>query len=83
MKKLVLAAVCAVGLGLAASAGASAAPLASGLDGVNMSPIQQAQTVIIEPGRRHRPRCERVTRCRVRPNGVKVCRTETICHRHW
>jgi hypothetical protein len=79
MKTILLSAVCAIGLAVGVSA-ASAAPLASGLDGVNVSPIVKTQTVIIE-GRRHRPICERVTRCHVRPNGVRVCRTERICRR--
>jgi hypothetical protein len=83
MKKFVLAAACVIGLGFAASTGASAAPLAAGLDGVNFSPIHKAQTVVITPGHErwhhHRPRCERVTRCRIRPNGVRVCRTEKVC----
>ena len=86
MKKIVLAAVCAIGLALAASTGASAAPLAAGLDGVNISPIQKAQTIVINPGRRYDrrwrgPRCERVTRCRVGAYGRRVCRTERICRR--
>lgn len=79
MRKIVVSAICALGLGLAASTGASAAPIGSALDGVNMSPIQKTQTVVIEHGRRHRPRCERVTRCHVRGNGVRVCRTERVC----
>jgi hypothetical protein len=81
MRTIILTAVCALGLGLAASTGASAAPLGAALEGVNMSSIQEAQVVVVTPGRRHRPRCERVTRCRVRANGVRVCRTERVCHR--
>jgi hypothetical protein len=84
MKKFVLAVAFVIGLGFAAS-GASAAPLAAGLDGVNFSPIHKAQSIVITPGgerwHHRRPRCERVSRCRVRPNGVRVCRTETVCHR--
>ena len=81
MKKFVLATVCAIGLGLAASTGASAVPLASGLDGVNVSSIVKAQTVIIERGRRHPRFCRTVTRCRVGAFGRRVCRTERICRR--
>jgi hypothetical protein len=86
MKNFVLAAVCALGLSLTASAGASAAPLAgAAFDGINMSPIQQAQVVIVAPGHRrfHRARvCRRVTRCFTRHHGRRVCRVETVCRRY-
>lgn len=81
MKKFVLAAVCALGLGLAASTGASAAPLAGALDGVAMSPIQQAQVVVVTPGRRHyrRPVCRTYTRCHINRYGRRICRAERVC----
>ena len=85
MRSIVLTAACALGLAFATLGGASAAPLASGLDGVNVSPIEKAQTIVVTPGRRYDrwrgPRCERITRCRVGPYGRRVCRTERICRR--
>ena len=85
MKRFVFAAVCAVGLGLAAPTAASAAPIAGALDGINLSPIQKAQVVIVTPGRRHyrRPVCRAVTRCYINRHGRRICRTETVCPRRW
>jgi hypothetical protein len=74
MRTIVLTAACALGLGLAAMSGASAAPLASGLDTVgNASPIQQVQW--------RGPRCRVVTRCFRNHWGRRICRTERICRR--
>jgi hypothetical protein len=86
MRTIILSAVCALGLALAASTGASAAPIGAALDGVNMSPVQEAQVVVVTPGHRHfrrvyRPVCRTVTRCRIGAYGRRVCRTERICRR--
>lgn len=75
MRTIVLTAACALGLGLAAMSGASAVPLASGLDNVvNASPVEQVQW-------RRGPRCRMVTRCFRNHWGRRICRTERICRR--
>lgn len=88
MRTIILSAVCALGLGLAASTGASAAPLGAALDGVNMSPIQQAQVVVVAPGHPryrayHHPVCRTITRCHIGAYGRRICRTERVCRRAW
>jgi hypothetical protein len=82
MRTILLSAACALGLALAASTGASAAPLGSALNDLQLSPLQEAQVVVIGPGRRHRPFCRVYTRCRVTPFGRRICRTERVCRRY-
>jgi hypothetical protein len=74
MRKIVLSAVFALGMGLAASTGASAAPLAAGLNGLSTAPnasmIEQVQW------RRH-CRTDRV--CRRGPYGRRHCVVRRVC----
>lgn len=88
MRSIVLTAACALALGVAAFGGASAAPLAGALDGVNVSPIENAQVVIVTPGRRHYreprvhfrgPVCRTFTRCHINRFGRRICATERVC----
>jgi hypothetical protein len=79
MRKIVLSAVCALGLGLAATAGASAAPVAGLSGAANYTAIQEAQYVVVRPG--HRRVCRTVTVCRRGWHGRRICRTERVCRR--
>ncbi|MEI9805205.1 MAG: hypothetical protein WDN48_13120 [Pseudolabrys sp.] len=73
MRTILCSALLAAGLALAASTGASAAPVA-GLEGAaNFSPIEQVQY-----GGRH---CRSVTICRRGEFGRRHCRTERVCGR--
>lgn len=74
MRMIILSAVCALGLGLFASTGASAAPIAGLSGAANYTPIEQVQF------RRHRV-CRVVTRCHRGFRGRRICRTERICRR--
>ena len=76
MRKIVLSAVFALGMGLAASTGASAAPLATGLaNGATVAPnASMIQDVAW--------RCRRVTVCRRGYHGRRFCETRRVC-RHW
>jgi hypothetical protein len=76
MRKIVLSTVFAVGLGLAASTGASATPLSTGLTtGVTAAPnASMIQDVAW--------RCRRVTVCHRGWHGRRVCETRRVC-RHW
>lgn len=76
MRKIVLSAVFALGMGLAASTGASAAPLSAGLTNAataapNASMIQDVAWA-----------CRRWTTCHRGPYGRRVCQTRRVC-RHW
>lgn len=76
MRKIVLSAVFALGMGLAASTGASATPLSIGLtNGATASP----NASLIEDVAM---RCRRVTTCHRGWHGRRVCETRRIC-RHW
>ena len=76
MRKIVLSAVFALGMGLAASTGASATPLSIGLSNgataaPNASLIQDVAW-----------RCRRVTVCHRGYHGRRVCTVRRVC-RHW
>jgi len=76
MRKIVLSAVFALGMGLAASTGASATPLSIGLTSgaaaaPNVSLIEDVAW-----------RCRRVTVCHRGWHGRRVCETRRVC-RHW
>jgi hypothetical protein len=76
MRKIVLSAVFALGMGLAASTGASATPLSVGLSNgatatPNASLIQDVAW-----------RCRRVTTCHRGYHGRRVCNVRRVC-RHW
>jgi hypothetical protein len=77
MRKIVLSAVFALGMGLAASTGASAAPLSAGLSaGATAAPnASMIETVAMV--------CRRMTVCHRGRYGRRVCRTERVCRRHW
>jgi hypothetical protein len=71
MKKIVLGALFALGLGLAGMSGASAAAIGGINNGAtNYSPIVQAAYG-----------CRRVTICRRGEYGHRHCHVERVCHR--
>jgi hypothetical protein len=77
MRKIVLSAVFALGMGLAASTGASAAPLSTGIaNGAaaapNASMIQDVALV-----------CRRVTVCHRGRYGRRICEVRRVCRRVW
>jgi hypothetical protein len=77
MRKIVLSAVFALGMGLVASTGASATPLSAGLSTgatavPNASLIQDVAW-----------RCRRITVCHRGRYGRRVCRVERVCRRWW
>ena len=73
MRMIALSALVALGLGFAATTGASAAP-ASGLSqGLNASSLLQDVAV----------RCRNVRVCRVGPYGGRRCHWERVCRRVW
>ena len=76
MRKIVLSAVFALGMGLAASTGASATPLSVGLS--NGAAATPNASLIEDVAYR----CRRITVCRRGPYGHRHCRTERVC-RHW
>ena len=76
MRKIVLSAVFALGMGIAASTGASATPLSIGLtSGAAAAP----NASLIEDVAW---RCRRVTVCHRGWHGRRVCETRRVC-RHW
>jgi hypothetical protein len=87
MRKIVLSALLAAGLGLAGIAGAAAAPASATLGAAApaASLVKQAQVVIIGPRRPryHRPRryryCYNVRRCYRTGYGRLVCRVRRVC----
>jgi hypothetical protein len=75
MRKIVLSAVFALGMGLAASTGASATPLSVGLStGAAAAP----NASLIEDVAY---RCRRVTVCHRGYHGRRVCRVNRVCRR--
>jgi len=77
MRKIVLSAVFALGMGLAASTGASATPLSIGLSSgaaasPNASLLQDVRMV-----------CRRVTVCHRGYHGRRVCETRRTCRERW
>ena len=81
MRMILLSALFALGVGLAGMPGAGAAPAAAGLDGsANVSLIQQAQVIIVDPRRR---RCRSVRVCRIDVYGYRHCHTERVCRGRW
>ncbi len=83
MRKIVLSALFAAGIGLAGMAGAAAAPASLTLEGVApASPVTLAQVVIVGPRRyrRHRHRvCRPVRRCYYTRYHRRVCTVRTVC----
>ena len=77
MRKIVLSAVFALGMGLAASTGASATPLSAGLGtGATAAPhASLLQDVAVV--------CRRVTTCHRGMYGRRVCRTARVCRSRW
>lgn len=77
MRKIVLSAVFALGMGLAASTGASAAPLSAGLStGAIAAPnASMVETVAMV--------CRRMTTCHRGAYGRRVCRTTRVCRHRW
>jgi hypothetical protein len=73
MKKIVLSALFALGLGMAATTGATAATLGSGLSTaqLNASLVEKAAYA-----------CRRVTTCHRGVYGRRVCTVRRVC-RHW
>jgi hypothetical protein len=76
MRKIVLSAVFALGMGLAASTGASAAPLSTGL--ANGAAVAPNASIIQDVAWA----CRRIRVCHRGPHGRRWCRIERIC-RHW
>ena len=76
MRKIVLSAVLALGMGLAASTGASATPLSIGL--TNGAAAAPNASLIEDVAWR----CRRVTVCHRGRYGRRVCETRRVC-RHW
>lgn len=77
MRKIVLSAVFALGMGLAASTGASAAPLSTGLaNGATAAPnASMIQDVALI--------CRRIRVCHRGAYGRRWCRVERVCRRVW
>jgi hypothetical protein len=77
MRKIVLSAVFALGMGLAASTGASAAPLSTGLaNGATVTPnASMIQDVALI--------CRNIRVCHRGPYGRRWCRIERVCRRVW
>ncbi len=76
MRKIVLSTVFALGMGIAASTGASATPLSTGLSTgavavPNASLIEDVALI-----------CRRITVCHHR-YGRRVCRVERVCRHRW
>ena len=77
MRKIVLSAVFALGMGLAAATGPSAAPLSTGLaSGATAAPNASIIQDVAY-------RCRRITVCHRGPYGRRVCRTERVCRHRW
>ena len=75
MRKIVLSAVFALGMGLAAATGASAAPLATGLaNGATAAPNASIVQDVAY-------RCRHITVCRRGPYGHRRCHVERVCRR--
>ena len=74
MKTIVLAALFALGLGLAGMSGASAATLGGGIDQAakTNSLIEEAALI-----------CRRIEVCRRGPYGHRHCHWERVCRRVW
>jgi hypothetical protein len=77
MRKIVLSAVFALGMGLAASTGVSATPLSTGLStgataAPNASLIEDVAII-----------CRRITVCHRGYYGRRVCRVERVCRHRW
>ena len=89
MRKIVLSALFAAGIGLAGVTGAAAAPASpapySAVPAASM--IIPAQAIIVGPRHHYRYRhrvCRPVRRCWTTPYGRVVCRVHTVCHwRRW
>ena len=83
MRKIVLTALFAAGIGLAGVAGAAAAPASPTLNGVApASLVTPAQVVIVGPRRYRRPRhrvCRPVRRCYYTRHR-RVCTVRTVCY---
>lgn len=83
MRMILLSALFALGVGLAGSTAASAAPI-SGLSKAltTNSLLTEAQIYIVPPRRYRRPpvRCRTVRVCRITPYGRR-CHNERICRR--
>jgi len=89
MRKIVLSALFAAGIGLAGLTGAAAAPASPNLNGAvpAASMVTQAQVIVVGPRRHYRNRhrvCRPVRRCWRNRYGRLVCRVYTRCYwRRW
>jgi len=77
MRKIVLSAVFALGMGLAASTGASAAPLSTGLaNGATVAPnASMIQDVALI--------CRRIRVCHRGYHGRRFCEVRRVCRHVW
>ena len=75
MRKIVLSAVFALGMGLAASTGASAAPLSNGLTSGATAAPNATMIQDVAWG------CRRTTVCHRGRYGRRVCETRRVCRR--
>jgi hypothetical protein len=79
MRKIVLSALLALGVGFAATNGASAAPAAAGIaDAAAANSLVQKSYVVIYRGRR---RCHTRRICYINRWGHRHCYYKTYCHR--
>lgn len=83
MRKLALSALLTIGIGLAASTAASAAPLSSGATGLSTAAISASLVEEAQYYRgRPRVRCRNVRVCRWTPYGRR-CHYQRVCRRVW
>ncbi len=82
MRMIMMSAVFALGVGLAGSAPASAAPIGNFSEMPAASALlQDAQVVIVGPRYHRRPRCRSVRVCNRGYYGRARCHYERICRR--
>ena len=86
MRKIVLSALFALGIGLAGATAASAAPAAAGYTPAATAPL--VEQIQYRPYRhyrhRHRVRyCYNVRRCFITRHHRRICRVEHVCRWRW